>query len=83
LHVGAGTFKPVKSEEIEGHEMHTEYIQIGWNRKFSEHFEDIGESYFGVIPCEVYPMAGTFAFSSRCCQSNRKAFDYWCIATVK
>lgn len=24
LHVGAGTFKPVKSEEIEGHEMHTE-----------------------------------------------------------
>ncbi|QUT75051.1 S-adenosylmethionine:tRNA ribosyltransferase-isomerase [Bacteroides salyersiae] len=28
LHVGAGTFKPVKSEEIEGHEMHTEYISI-------------------------------------------------------
>ena len=24
LHVGAGTFKPVKSEEIEGHEMHVE-----------------------------------------------------------
>ena len=28
LHVGAGTFKPVKSEEIEGHEMHTEYISV-------------------------------------------------------
>ncbi len=28
LHVGAGTFKPVKSEEIEGHEMHTEYIAV-------------------------------------------------------
>lgn len=28
LHVGAGTFKPVKSEEIEGHEMHTEYICV-------------------------------------------------------
>ena len=26
--MGAGTFKPVKSEEIEGHEMHTEYISI-------------------------------------------------------
>ena len=26
LHVGAGTFKPVKSLEIEGHQMHTEYI---------------------------------------------------------
>ncbi len=28
LHVGAGTFKPVKSEEIEGHDMHTEYISV-------------------------------------------------------
>ncbi len=28
LHVGAGTFKPVKSEEIEGHEMHSEYIFV-------------------------------------------------------
>ena len=29
LHVGAGTFKPVKSKEIEGHEMHTEHIAVG------------------------------------------------------
>ncbi len=28
LHVGGGTFKPVKSKEIEGHEMHTEYISV-------------------------------------------------------
>lgn len=28
LHVGAGTFKPVKSEEIGGHEMHTETISV-------------------------------------------------------
>ena len=28
LHVGAGTFKPVKSEEMEGHKMHTEYISV-------------------------------------------------------
>ena len=28
LHVGAGTFKPVKSETIEGHEMHTAYISV-------------------------------------------------------
>ena len=28
LHVGAGTFKPVKSEEIDGHSMHTEYVCI-------------------------------------------------------
>ena len=28
LHVGAGTFRPVKSEEIEGHEMHSEFISV-------------------------------------------------------
>ena len=28
LHVGAGTFRPVKSERIKGHEMHTEYISV-------------------------------------------------------
>ncbi len=28
LHVGAGTFKPVKAERIEGHEMHQEYICV-------------------------------------------------------
>lgn len=39
LHVGAGTFKPVKSEEIEGHEMHTEYISVSLNtlRKLLAH----------------------------------------------
>ncbi len=34
LHVGAGTFRPVKSEEIHAHEMHTEYIAV--NRKTIE-----------------------------------------------
>ena len=28
LHVGAGTFRPVKSEEIADHQMHTEYIAV-------------------------------------------------------
>ena len=28
LHVGAGTFRPVKSEQIGGHDMHTEHIVI-------------------------------------------------------
>lgn len=31
LHVGAGTFKPVKSEEIADHEMHTEWISLHYN----------------------------------------------------
>lgn len=28
LHVGAGTFKPVKSNTLEQHEMHTEFIEV-------------------------------------------------------
>jgi S-adenosylmethionine:tRNA ribosyltransferase-isomerase len=28
LHVGAGTFKPVKALRMEGHEMHTEWIEV-------------------------------------------------------
>lgn len=28
LHVGLGTFRPVKEEEIEGHDMHSEYCEI-------------------------------------------------------
>ena len=28
LHVGAGTFKPVKSKEIEGHAMHAEWVSV-------------------------------------------------------
>jgi len=28
LHVGAGTFKPVKSPTMEGHDMHTEFMEV-------------------------------------------------------
>ena len=31
LHVGAGTFQPVKSETISGHEMHSEHLYISRN----------------------------------------------------
>lgn len=34
LHVGAGTFQPVKSNTIDGHEMHTEHFLV--NRKIVE-----------------------------------------------
>jgi len=35
LHVGAGTFRPVKSETIGGHDMHTEHISV--RREVIEH----------------------------------------------
>lgn len=31
LHVGAGTFKPVKAEELASHEMHEETIYVEWD----------------------------------------------------
>ncbi|HEX5153892.1 MAG TPA: S-adenosylmethionine:tRNA ribosyltransferase-isomerase [Parafilimonas sp.] len=31
LHVGAGTFKPVKSATIEGHEMHAEFFEVSYH----------------------------------------------------
>lgn len=34
LHVGAGTFKPVKSEKMEGHDMHAEWMEV--ERSFIE-----------------------------------------------
>ncbi|MBG9374787.1 S-adenosylmethionine:tRNA ribosyltransferase-isomerase [Panacibacter sp. DH6] len=34
LHVGAGTFKPVKAESMQEHEMHTEFIEV--NRSLIE-----------------------------------------------
>jgi S-adenosylmethionine:tRNA ribosyltransferase-isomerase len=39
LHVGAGTFKPVKSEKISGHEMHSEYLEVktATIRQLAEH----------------------------------------------
>lgn len=39
LHVGAGTFQPVKSELISGHQMHAEWIdvELGFIKKLLEH----------------------------------------------
>jgi S-adenosylmethionine:tRNA ribosyltransferase-isomerase len=29
LHVGAGTFQPVRSEDLDRHQMHSEYVEVG------------------------------------------------------
>lgn len=41
LHVGAGTFQPVRTENIEDHQMHNEYIEV--SQKTVEHCHKIRE----------------------------------------
>jgi S-adenosylmethionine:tRNA ribosyltransferase-isomerase len=38
LHVGAGTFQPVKAETMEGHDMHAEFIEV--DRSAIEHLRE-------------------------------------------
>lgn len=42
LHVGAGTFKPVKAATMQGHEMHAEYIEVTkeFIKQLIENFEN-------------------------------------------
>ena len=46
LHVGAGTFKPVKAEIISDHEMHSEFIEI--NKSFIEQMATADKPVFAV-----------------------------------
>ena len=46
LHVGAGTFRPVKSETIGGHDMHTEHISV--RREVVEHLYTHSENVIAV-----------------------------------
>jgi len=46
LHVGAGTFQPVKSETISGHEMHSEHLYV--NRDFLKKLIDHSEKKIAV-----------------------------------
>ncbi|RLD87439.1 MAG: S-adenosylmethionine:tRNA ribosyltransferase-isomerase [Bacteroidetes bacterium] len=62
LHVGAGTFKPVSSETIAGHEMHTEHIVVPVEalkhmyRKFDDHIIAVGTTSLRTIE-SLYWMA--------------------------
>ncbi|HMH31428.1 MAG TPA: S-adenosylmethionine:tRNA ribosyltransferase-isomerase [Puia sp.] len=50
LHVGAGTFQPVKSAKIEGHEMHAEFIEV--NRSTVERL-------MKALPAPIIPVGTT------------------------
>jgi len=46
LHVGAGTFQPVKSKTIDGHEMHTEFFSV--RKKTIAHLKEKADNIIAV-----------------------------------
>ena len=42
LHIGLGTFKPIQSETIEGHQMHSEFYEISQSTRKALHSKQKG-----------------------------------------
>lgn len=58
LHVGAGTFRPVKSEEIGDHSMHSEYIVV--DKKLIEELAQTDRPVFAVGTTSVRTMESLY-----------------------
>lgn len=74
LHVGAGTFKPVKSETMEGHEMHAEWIDV------SAHFieqliKNISNGIFCVGTTSVRTVESLYWMGIKAMQHPNAAID--------
>ncbi|MCI6550967.1 MAG: S-adenosylmethionine:tRNA ribosyltransferase-isomerase [Prevotella sp.] len=72
LHVGAGTFKPVKSEEIEGHVMHSEYIVV--HKHTFEHLLQYGCCAIAVGTTSVRTLESLYYIGVKL-ESNRDASE--------
>lgn len=80
LHVGAGTFKPVKSSELEGHEMHTEYICVQRNtleRLLSHHGHAIAVGTTSVRTLESLYYMGAYVFDHPDAAENELHVGQW------
>jgi S-adenosylmethionine:tRNA ribosyltransferase-isomerase len=67
LHVGAGTFKPVKTEEIEDHKMHSEYIVV--HRHTFEKLLKHGCSSIAVGTTSVRTLESLYYIGVKICQN--------------
>ena len=72
LHVGAGTFKPVKSIEISGHDMHTEYICV--KRSTIENLIRHGASAIAVGTTSVRTLESLYYMGARL-ENNKDASE--------
>lgn len=80
LHVGAGTFKPVKSSELEGHEMHTEYICVQRNtleRLLSHHGHAIAVGTTSVRTLESLYYMGAYVVDHPDAAENELHVGQW------
>ncbi|MEO6894784.1 MAG: S-adenosylmethionine:tRNA ribosyltransferase-isomerase [Ginsengibacter sp.] len=74
LHVGAGTFKPVKAETMEGHEMHAEWIDV--STKFIEKLiENISNDIFCVGTTSVRTVESLYWMGLKTCLNPGIEFE--------
>lgn len=71
LHVGYGTFQPVKSEKIEEHKMHPEWIKI--NKKTADRINEAKKEHRRVIAVGT---TSTRALEAATIKSNNKKWPY-------
>ena len=80
LHVGAGTFKPVKSKEIEGHTMHTEFFSVKKStieNLIHHHAEAIAVGTTSVRTLESLYFIGCKLASQPDCTAEMLHVDQW------
>lgn len=64
LHVGAGTFMPVKSETISGHNMHAEWMQV--ERTFIQKLSDQQQDIFAVGTTSLRTLESLYWMGVKC-----------------
>lgn len=73
LHVGAGTFQPVKSDTIGGHEMHTEKIEV--RREFLENLIDHHDSVIAVGTTSIRTLESLYWMGVKTIQNSDISID--------
>jgi len=84
LHVGAGTFKPVKTEDIAGHDMHTEHFVIEKNaleRLINHKDKLIAVGTTSVRTLESLYWYGVRLLSNQCIENGIEQWDPYNITT--
>jgi S-adenosylmethionine:tRNA ribosyltransferase-isomerase len=64
LHVGAGTFMPVKTDTISGHNMHAEYLQV--EKKFIRKLADRRSEIFAVGTTSLRTLESLYWMGVKC-----------------